>query len=180
MVQNYFLSSYWPGTCYALPMITGEGPFTTIPEKAGAKVEINNILMAVCVAALSLLWTLFRDGVHPFVLAQLVFAVPLLYTSSLAYAKVAYWREAKLWDELGWFTGTTATAGIFNALGIMTYTVGYPGLAIAYYLVTWILLGVYTLVNILYHPEHHWPRIFKFVFFVLLQAVGGLAAPYLL
>lgn len=154
-----------------------EDGFTTNPQKAAAKININNILMAACLAVLTILWSFSPERAHPAALAQLVFAIPLLYVSSIAYTKIAYRDEVKWWDYLGWFTSTTATAGILNVFGILVHTLGYGAMALAYYLLTWALLLVYTLINMRYHPHAIGIKLFKFFYFVALQFAFGLLVP---
>jgi len=148
--------------------------FVTNPEKAAAKIQINNILMASCLAILTILWGIGDRPQDQGLLAQLVLSVPLLYVSSIAYTKIAYREEVKWWDRLGWFSGTTATIAILNAFGIMTSSAGYPSIAVIYFLLTWALLFVYTCINLRYHPRAVGVKVFKYGYVVTLQVLFGL------
>ncbi len=153
-------------------------PFKTNPHKASAKIGINNNLIAVCITVLGIMWAIAPNRLELGILVQFVFAVPLLYVSSIAYTKIAYYSHIKYWDVLGWFTGTTATAFVLNIIGVLLYFLGYPRMTIIYFLITWILLFIYTLINCHYNHGDKVVRIFKFLYFVSIQVVFGLGAIY--
>ena len=92
-------------------------------KKGSDRIQINNILCAVCVAALSLLLGLSRDKLSEWTIGQLAVAIPLLVTSSLCYAKVGYRStdEAATWDTLGWLGHSVGYAAVLNATGTMLY-----------------------------------------------------------
>jgi hypothetical protein len=154
-------------------------PFKTNPHKASAKIVINNNLIAVCITVLGIMWAFAPERLGLGLLIQFVFAVPLLYISSISYTKVAYYKDVKQWDYLGWFTGTTATAFVLNIIGVLIFFLGYPTLMLLYFFVTWFLLLIYTIINCHHNKGDKRIRIFKFVFFVLIQAVFGLGVIYL-
>ncbi len=154
-------------------------PFKTNPHKASAKLVINNNLIAVCITVLGIMWAFAPDRLGVGLLLQFVFAVPLLYVSSIAYTKIAYYKDVKYWDYLGWFTGTTATAFVLNIIGILIFFLGYPIMTLMYFLVTWFLLLIYTLINCHYNHKDRGVRVFKFIFFVLIQAIFGLGVIYI-
>lgn len=153
-------------------------PFKTNPHKASAKIVINNNLIAVCITVLGIIWAFAPDRLEISLLLQFVFAVPLLYVSSIAYTKIAYYKEVKYWDYLGWFTSTTATAFVLNIIGILIFFLGHTIMALMYFLVTWFLLLIYTLINCHYNQGDRKVRIFKFLYFVLIQAIFGLGVIY--
>lgn len=153
-------------------------PFKANPHKADSKIKINTSLIVVCITLLGIIWTFAPERLNFPILLQFVLAVPLLYISSIAYTKIAYWKEIKLWDYLGWFTGTTATAFVLNIVGILTYLLGYSVLALIYFGVLWGCLLIYTLINIHYNPRAVGFKIFKLLFFIVIQLIFGIGVIY--
>lgn len=154
-------------------------PFKTNPHKAASKIEINNTLMAVCLTVFGIIWAFAPERLDNVVLVQFIFAIPLLYISSISYTKIAYWKEVRLWNYFGWFTGTTAKAFVLNIIGVLIFLLGHPGFSIMYFIVTWIFLGIYTLINLHFDPKRLKEKIFKFLYFVLIQFFFGILVLYL-
>ncbi len=148
-------------------------PFKVNPHKAATKMEANHDLIAVCLTVFGIMWALTPEKLSLAILLQFIFAIPLLYISSISYAKIAYQQDAKFWDYLGWFTGTMATAFALNIIGILTFLLGHAVLSLIYFFITWLLLLVYTLINIYYNPEDKGTKIFKFLFFIVVQLIFG-------
>jgi len=90
--------------------------FKTNPHKAAAKIRINNTLIGVCLTMFGIIWAFSSNKLTSDIILQFIFAVPLLYVSSLCYTKLAYWKEVRLWEFFGWFTGTTALAFVLIQL----------------------------------------------------------------
>lgn len=154
-------------------------PFKTNPHKANSKISINNTLIAVCLGVFSIMWALSPERLIPSVLLQFIFAIPLLYISSISYTKIAYHDKVRPWDYLGWFTGTTGTAFVLNIFGVLTYSLGHETMALGYFVFTWLLLLIYTLTNIFEDKKSYKQRIFKFVYFIVIQLIFGVAILYL-
>jgi hypothetical protein len=154
-------------------------PFTTNPEKAGSKIRINNDLILACITIFTFIWAFAPNKLSFWLIIQFVFAVPLLYISNTAYTKIAYKKETKLWDYFGWFTGTTGIALVFNILGILIYLLGFMTIFYLYFALLWFLMLIYTIINIHYHPSSIKIRIFKFLYFVLIQVIFGLGFIFL-
>src|SRR3989339_465288 len=93
--------------------------FRTNPEKAGNRVAINSFLIGSLFTIFTLIWTLSPEKFSVIIVTQISLAIPLLFVSSLAYSKVAYWKETRLWDTLGRYTNNLATIFIFNVVGLM-------------------------------------------------------------
>lgn len=147
--------------------------FETKPEKASAKLAINGFMIGSLFLILTLIWTLSPNRFGPIVIGQLMIAAPLLFVSSLAYAKLGYWRETRLWDTYGWLTNTIGNALIFNAIGLMTGTI-YRGIAIAFFITLILLMLIYTLINTRYNPDQARQKAFKFIFFAAIILIGGI------
>ena len=155
-----------------------DNSFRTNPHKAAAKIQINNSLLGVCLTMFGFMWAFAPERLSVQVLVQFIFAVPLLYISNNAYSKIAYWRETKIWDYFGWLTSTIAIAFVLNIIGILTFLIGHPQLTVMYFLTTWILLGIYTCVNLYYKRASKRVLLFKYVFFVLVQLLFGIGILY--
>jgi hypothetical protein len=114
-------------------------------NKGSNRIQVNNILSAVCLAALSVLLSQSGERLSDWVIGQLGLAIPFLVTSSLAYAKICYRTgpECDLWDGLGWFTHSVGYIMILNATTILLHLKGYATSA-------WLFLGVTVLVFVLY------------------------------
>jgi len=153
-------------------------PFKTNPQKAASKISINNNLISVCLATFGILWAIAPEKLTLPLIVQFTFAVPLFYVSSIAYAKIAYWDQVKFWDYLGWFTGTTATAFVLNIIAVLIFILGYKEMALAYFFILWSLLVVYTVINIRYNPQAVGVKIFKLLFFILIQLIFGVGIFY--
>lgn len=143
-------------------------------KKGSDRIQINNILCAVCVAALSVLLGLSREKLSSWTIGQLALAIPLLVTSSLSYAKVGYRSlgEAHRWDTLGWLGHSVGYAAILNATGTMLYRSGFAG-------VTWLFVGVvlslfliYSVVDVHAKRRRLTEKCLKLLFYVSLLFVG--------
>ena len=147
--------------------------FTTNPEKASAKVAINSFMMGSLFFILTIIWTLNPEKFSIFIISQIVLAIPLLFVSSLAYSKIGYWKEIRLWDALGWFTNTTGNAFILNVVGLITATVS-QNLAFVYFALLISLMAIYSLINVAYKRHALRPKLFKFFYFVAVLVLGGI------
>ncbi|MEK6963242.1 MAG: hypothetical protein AABX70_02355 [Nanoarchaeota archaeon] len=147
--------------------------FQTNPQKASAKVTINSFMMGSLFFILTLIWSLNPEKFSPSIIAQLVLAVPLLFMSSLAYSKIGYWKEIKLWDYLGWFTNNIGNIFILNVIGLMT-AMFYPTLAWIYFSLIIVLMGVYSWINCIYNPHSLREKAFKLIFFLVVLLLGGI------
>ena len=65
-------------------------PDAALVNKGSNRIQVNNILSAVCLAALSVLLAQSDKEFSPWIIGQLGVAIPFLVTSSLAYAKLCY------------------------------------------------------------------------------------------
>lgn len=146
--------------------------FKTNPGKAAGKVSINSFMMGNLFFILTLIWTLSPEKFSSVLILQLVLAIPLLFVSSLAYAKVAYWQETKLWDRLGWITNHFGSVFILNVVGLIAATFSRD-LAFIYFGLSLFLMFVYSLINVIYKPSALGEKIIKFLLFVAVMFVGG-------
>jgi len=147
--------------------------FQTNQNKASSKVTINSFMMGSLFFILTLIWTLSPSRFSIFIVAQIVFAIPMLFVSSLAYAKIGHWEKVELWDVLGWYTNNIGSIFILNAVGLMTAQF-YRNIAIIYFAILVILMAIYSTINVVYRPKTRNEKLYKFVFFVFVLALGGI------
>jgi hypothetical protein len=152
--------------------------FETNANKASTKVTINSFMMGSLFFILTLIWTLNPEKFSIFIIAQIVLAIPMLFVSSLAYAKIGYWEKVNLWDILGWFTNNLGSIFILNAVGLMTAQINKL-LGLIYFLLLILLMAIYSIINVVYRRRTLKEKIFKFAFFVFVLAVGGIIPLFL-
>ena len=147
--------------------------FRTNPQKASARVAINSFMIASLFVVLSIILTLGSRSFPPIAMAQLVLAIPFLFVSSLAYAKIGYWNETKLWDMFGWFTNNFGNVFILNAIGLMVAITHKP-IAFVYFAITVVLMFFYSFVNVIYAPYLLREKMLKFLLFFIVLFFGGI------
>lgn len=147
--------------------------FQTNADKADSKVTINSFMMGSLFFVLTLIWTLNPSKFGIFIVAQIVLAIPMLFVSSLAYAKIRHWEEVKLWDMLGWFTSNVGNIFVLNAVGLVTAQI-YKNVAFLYFGLLVVLMGAYSMINVVYRRKTLKEKIFKFAFFIAVLFLGGI------
>ncbi len=146
--------------------------FETNTHKASARVTINSFMMGSLFFILTLVWSLNPSKFSIYLIAQIVLAIPFLFVSSLAYAKIGYWKEIKMWDTFGWFTNNIGSIFILNVVGLMTAAI-YKNLALLYFVLIIVLMAIYSIINVVYKPETLKEKLFKFAFFLFILILGG-------
>jgi len=141
--------------------------FKVNPEKAAARVNVDSIMMGCLFFVFTLIWTFNPKSFSPIFVAQLAFAIPLLFVSSLAYAKVSYRKENKYWDHLGWYSNTIGNAFVLNVIGVLVFK-NYPLISFSYFGLIFVLMLIYTIINIVTNPLRIGEKIFKFLFLIAL------------
>ncbi|MCX6811289.1 MAG: hypothetical protein NT039_01150 [Candidatus Berkelbacteria bacterium] len=145
-----------------------------LPIKGSERIQINNILTAVCIGALSL-FLFFEDKISPWSVGQLAMAVPLLVTSSLAYSKVCYRiGEHRIWDPLGWFTHSIGYIMIINAMTLLIYRSNYHSVAWLFTAVVIFLFLVYSAMDVIAKKKRLFEKIVKLLFYLFLLFVGSM------
>jgi small-conductance mechanosensitive channel len=143
--------------------------------KGNNRIQINNILSAVCIGALSVLLAISSDRLSPGAVGQLAIAIPCLVTSSLSYSKITYRREEEhaIWDWLGWVTHSIGYALIINALAIMAYNSNYSGIAWLFLGVNTVLFTTYSIVDVAAKSNRLVEKVWKLVFYISLLIAGS-------
>jgi hypothetical protein len=143
------------------------------PEKSSNRVSINAFMMGNLFFIFTLIWTISPEKFSPYILAQLVLAIPLFLISSLSYSKVGYWEKHEAWDRFGWITNTVGNIFILNVIGLMTASF-FRNLALVYFALIILLFGIYYAINVKYKPHTKNERIIKFILFLIILFFGGI------
>lgn len=141
------------------------------PEKAASRVAINGVMLASLFVILSVVF-LNPDQFRVVGIAQILFSIPFLFVSSLAYSKVGYWKETRLWNAFGYVTLTFGNFFMINAMGLFVAKISYE-LAMIYFAITIILLIAYSLVQINYRRSPS-GQLIKFLFSSSIILIGGI------
>ena len=143
--------------------------------KGSDRIQINNILSAVCVGVLSILLALSGSQLSAWTIGQLAFAIPCLVTSSLAYAKICYRPsdEYRAWDRLGWVTHSVGYIMILNAMGIMLYRSDYPAISWGFIALTIILFVAYSTLDVIARKSRLKEKGLKLGFYLLSLFLGS-------
>ncbi len=148
--------------------------FRTNPHKASARVAINSFMSAAIFLTLSIIWLQKVEKEIPIIIiVQLVFAIPLLFVSSLAYSKIGYYEEVRHWEKFAWILNNLGNIFVLNVVGIFTKGINQT-IALLYFVLTILLMLVYTTINIILNRHTIRERIFKFLFFVTVLFLMGI------
>ena len=153
-----------------------ESTFRTTPEKAAARVSVNSVMIGSLFLILTLVFTLSPEKFNTLLMVQMVLAIPFLFVSSLAYAKIGYsghWKETKVWDGFAWFLNNLGNILILNVIGLLTSTFS-RSLAFVYFGLTLGLMLAYSSINIYYKPKSYAEKILKFLCFAVTMFLGGI------
>lgn len=143
------------------------------PEKSVSRVTINGAMMGSLFFILTLIWTLGPEKFNIFIIGQLVLAIPLLFISSLAYAKIGYRDKWHWFNRFGWITTTLGNNFILNVAGLMAGKF-YRELAYVYFSLVIVLVTVYYLINILHGKESLKEELAKLAIVILIVILGGI------
>jgi len=144
--------------------------------KGSNRIQINNILGALCLGILTIIISLSKEIVNTWIVSQLAIAIPLLVTSSLAYSKICYRAasEYNIWNNLAWVTHSFGYISILNAMAIFLSKSGYPIIA-ALFLGSIVLLHlIYTILNIMMDKSRLLVSTLKLFFYILLFCIGSI------
>ncbi|MBI5138385.1 MAG: hypothetical protein HZA95_01135 [Candidatus Vogelbacteria bacterium] len=145
----------------------------TNPAKASMRVNVNSFMMGSLFFILTLIWTLNPHKFSPIIIGQIVYAIPLLFVSSLAYSKIGYSEYTRSWDTFAWYTHNIGSIFILNVVGLMT-ALQFKDIAIAYFGLIVLLMGAYSIINLYNRPDLQSEKLFKFVVFISVLMVGGI------
>jgi len=141
------------------------------PEKAASRVAINGVMLASLFVILAVVF-LDPDKFKFIAVAQMLLSIPFLFVSSLAYSKVGYWKETRLWNAFGYVTLTFGNFFMINAMGLFASNISRP-LTFTYFGITIVLLLAYSMVQINYRRSVK-GQVVKFLFSLIIILAGGI------
>ena len=147
--------------------------FRSNPHKANMRIMLNSTMIGVLFFILTLILATGANKFDLIIIAQVVLAIPLLYVSILAYTKIAFWEETKMWDVYGWATTYAGNTLLLNAIGLIAYSIN-EHLAVAYFALLLLLMYSYSIINISYSKKTVRPKLWKFSFFLIICFLGGI------
>ena len=144
----------------------------TKPEKASARVGINSFMMGSVFFMLTFILSSGANASYP-IIFQLVLSVPLLFISSLAYSKISYWKENRLWDKLGWVTNHFGSWFLINVVGLLG--AGFSRiLGLFYFGLVIFLIVIYAIIKIKLNPFNLRNNLIKLALVLLTLYFGGI------
>jgi len=137
---------------------------------------MNTSLIVVAFTAFALIVTLQSQILvaHNVLAMQLVLAIPLLLTSTMANSKLAYTRHETQWENLAWATFIFGYGFLLNVVGIlMALLIGVLPASI-FFLVIIFLTFLYSAVEISYNRNIISRRLTRDMIFILVLFVFGI------
>ena len=147
-----------------------------IPAKASARIKINTTLIGISMGVFFFLFSFRPEAFveNKILLLQLILSIPLLFFSSLAYAKVGYKKQVEMWNNYGWFGFATAHAFLINVIGVLSGIYIDIFVAIIFFIVYWALTLIYSFIDLRYSKKSLGERLKKDLYFISLQIIGGI------
>lgn len=146
-------------------------------RKGTVRIVINSFLNAFCIALLAFFLNNPRENKsNEIVIYLLVMSIPILFTSSLFYTKVAYRevREYYWWNKAAWLTHTIGYFALINAIFLTIYLYSYKWPALAFIIITMLLTLVYSMIDVILDFRRIWEKLWKQSFYLLLIYFGSL------
>jgi hypothetical protein len=142
--------------------------------KSGDRIQVNNILVAVCVASLAILMSMADKVLNTSSILQLTLAIPCLVSSSLAYSKSAYREEKEFntWNQAGWFLHTVGYLMIINSTALLIYVNEFVFSSWALISTTSILYLLFAILDIKLKKDRRNEKIFKLLFYLACVFLG--------
>ena len=145
----------------------------TNPEKAASRVAINAFMIGSMFMILTLIWTLGPTKFNPFIIWQLVLAIPLLFISSLAYAKVSYRAKSAIFDRYGWISHTFGNDMALNAFGLIAGSI-FRSLGFVYFALSILAVITYYIIDSKHDRSQTKENLIKMILILLVFLIGGI------
>ena len=144
-------------------------------SKSSNRIGINRSLIAIAIGIFFLAVNLKKQILLEEILVlQLVLSIPMLLVSTLAYSKLGYREKTDKWNILAWVTFIFGYTFLLNIIGILlSDTVGIRT-ALIYFIVTWVVSLVYSLIDISYNRIVWKERLIKDILFTLIIILLGI------
>ena len=146
-------------------------------ERAHVKIEVNLVLFATAFTIFT-----FIGVAHPELLQsssalslQLTVAIPLIGGSTFARSKlVTYERDADAWERYGFLTFLLGYSFLVNSVGIMLALFTRPNIAIAFFILNFVLAITYSVMEVAGGDDTIWSRASKDSLFIAICVIGGI------
>ena len=147
-----------------------------LAPKASSRISLNGSLLAATMGIFFLVISFRLEMLtsNPILVFQLVAAIPLFLTSNLSYSKIAYRDDIKNWNRLAWITFILGYSFLLNVIGVLCSKIFGLSFGVLFFVFSWVLSIVYSIVDIGSDKHFLNERIFKTLFFVLIQSFLGL------
>jgi len=142
--------------------------------KGTNRIQINNNLTAVSLVILSLLLMSERLFIGVAAICQLALSIPLLATSSLAYAKSCYRNpeEYRKWDHFAWLTHSLGYLLILNSFTLILLRSPYHIVGWLFFSVNFLLHISYSVINVWCKPARITKTIVKMLIYTCIIVAG--------
>ncbi len=150
--------------------------------KSNDRILMNTALIVVAFTAFALIVTLQSQILvaNNILAMQLVLAIPLLLTSTLANSKLAYTRHEQHWENLAWITFIFGYGFLLNVVGILIHLLIGIIPAAVFFGVNIFLTLAYSAVEVSYNRNSLSRRLIKDLVFILVLFVFGIVPILLL
>lgn len=148
----------------------------SLRAKGSDRIQINNLLSAICIGVLTVLLSLSQNIISEWVLVQISCAIPALIISSLSYAKISYrnLKEIKKWDYFGWGLHIFGYLMIINSLLLLLYQKSEFICFWIFLIFTYTIYLVYSVLDIINNIQNFKEKIIKICFFSLFLFSGSI------
>ena len=143
------------------------------PEKATSRVAINAFMIGSLFMIITIVWTLGPDKFNLFAISQLVLAIPLLFISSLAYAKVSYRTKSMIFDRYGWIAHTVGNNMVLNSFGLIAASFFKP-LGLIYFSLAILTIILYYIIDSRHDPSQSKENLIRTILILIIFAAGGI------
>ncbi len=148
---------------------------SVLESKSSSRIALNRSLIAISAGVFFLTINLREELLfQKILLVQLVFSIPLFLTSILAYSKIGYREKVAKWNVLGWVSFIFGYTFLLNVIGILIGNIISVKIAVLFFLFSWLLTIIYSLVDVIDNRTAIKERLAKDSLFILIQIFLGL------
>jgi len=142
------------------------------PEKSATRISINSSMLGILIFILTVIWTLGAKDYNQFIIFQLVLAIPMLFFSNLAYAKIGYRENSFVFDRFGWVVSTLGNNFTLNVVALIAANF-YLKLSYIFVAVLFLGITIYYILNIL-SSDNPVRQILKLIFIYAIIVFGAI------
>jgi len=144
--------------------------------KAETRITINSMLVGVAATVLFIIIAVNAKLLQEnfWLSLQLVLITPFLIISSLAYSKLAYKKEQKIWNLYAWTCFVMGYCFMINVIAILISAIGLIFVGVLLLAINLALHYIYAAIDHKYGDGSVKEEIFKYTLLTLLNLVLGL------